>query len=941
MISNRLVLGHTFLHNGSDHGAAAKPVLPPATGARPLYYPTPNFNEESRYDPDAPYNLAPRFSLPKGFGLPLARNFDYNSFVKTDVGNNTETTEKGLGLPLFIDLPNKSIRGSFQWDSFPAGEAQQFLVFSVTRELINNQPLFNGETMGATPVVLDALSSSETERPFTISLTVTPYNAGPIPHIHWAEDEWFIILQGEIDSWIGDPAKDAYELYEFPAGSEPLPSNYDGPILTSENIDTFFYNHMTSGQSVYLPRGYAHSYRNASPTGDPLVFLTIWSRTPGYPQGGIEQFFTLPDPLIGRFYDTSDKAAGYGNLYNKNVGSVDGISNQQRLVDYYNTFPDYFVAMSRNFGSFTSPDSAGGNWNPAIPYDTTTFGTPPPAYWVNDSDQPWLAGPNTPGADPYFVPPGPNAPSGSVSFATPTDPGVLQVSTFTYSGPSDSASLSQFEASLADVQKILSQASGVQYSLLLDPESSGLDPQSYVIQTTWNKYSDLHAMQGSKQLTSALNRTLTLGSVTTVNNTINSDINADNQQILVGRFQIKPGNMGQVLALSQTLKEQTSQEPGAISFDYYIDEVDQNTIVYIEHYENGPALTAHLLEPYTTSFFAQLGPLTSSGLLGDGNVGVYPVNPDISFFYPEQLQGIDLLGEILSDMPDLHLVLSADKGKLRTSTLSGTNEVGGYIDTRLSARPNSDVTFGYIDPSSDSPVVLFEADSSLRLTSEIRDLTSRKVPVISGEQLRFFRTSQSAKDVGRDGLSASATISTPRTLKVSPDGETARFKQLSISLDVPYQGIQSVTSQLQTDSQALVDLTQAPRRELTASAHLYNSAGKHLDSLTGTEYGLYKVNNTSGMIIDAITGKKINPNQAKAYQRAIDGQLKNSSLNDLLTADGGFIYAPFFKQDNEIYTPFNSNVQIAGTNSFVFNTQANSYLTAFTFEYSERIPLMP
>ena len=113
---------------------------------------------------------------------------------------------------------------------------------------------YNGENFGATPVVLDAQSSSDTDRPFTISLTVTPYNAGPIPHIHWAEDEWFIILQGEIDSWIGDPSEDAYELYEFPAGSEPLSSNYKGQILTADNIDTFYYNHMTEGQAVYLPR---------------------------------------------------------------------------------------------------------------------------------------------------------------------------------------------------------------------------------------------------------------------------------------------------------------------------------------------------------------------------------------------------------------------------------------------------------------------------------------------------------------------------------------------------------------------------------------------------------------------------------------------------------------------------------------------------------------
>ena len=44
-------------------------------------------------------------------------------------------------------------------------------------------------------------------------------------------------------------------------------------------------------------------------------------------------------------------------------------------------------------------------------------------------------------------------------------------------------------------------------------------------------------------------------------------------------------------------------------------------------------------------FFAELGPLTQSGLLADGNVGIYPVNSATSQFYPEQLNGLDLLGD--------------------------------------------------------------------------------------------------------------------------------------------------------------------------------------------------------------------------------------------------------------------------------------------------------
>ena len=941
MISTRNLLGHVFLHSESDHGSGSSVLPSSATAARPIYYPTPIFNEQNRYDPAAPYNLAPRFSLPKGFGLPLARNFDYDSFIKTTVGNNTETYYTGLGLPLFIDLPNKPSKGSFQWDSFPAGEAQQFLVFSVTRDLINNQALYNGQNGGSTPVILDAQSSSDTDRPFTISLSVTPYNAGPIPHIHWAEDEWFIILQGEMDSWIGDPTGDAYEMYEFPEGSEPLSTNYDGPILTSDNVETFYYTRLTEGQAVYLPRGYAHSYRNASPTGDPLVFLTIWSRAPGYPQGGIEQFFTLSDPLIGRFYDTSNDAAAYGNLYNKNVGSADGVSNQQRLVDYFNTFPDYFVAMSRNFGSFTSSDSLGGSWNPAIPYDTTPFGTPPPGYWLPDSSQPWLADSTTPGAQPYYLPPGPNAPSTSVSFATPINPSVVQVNTFTYTGLVDAPSITQFEAQLTDIQSILAAAQGVQYSILLDPQSYDQNNLSYVIQTTWNTYSELQDMQQSAELSQALSSLLESSTLLTSNNTVSSDLYANSQQMLVGRFQIGDGNMADALALSATLKAQTNQESGNISFDYYIDELYPSTIVYIEHYDSGPALTAHLTATYTTAFFAQLGPLTRSGLLADGNVGIYPVNTSISQFYPEQIEGIDLLGDILAGMPELHLSLSEVEGKLLTSVPSGSTDIGGYLDASISANSRRNWTYGYLDSVTGDPFILFESDKTLRTTSESQLIFDRKISVSAGQSYQFFKTRQSAAKVIKKGLSKSADLSDSRDLIVNANG-IAFFKGLTISLDVPYQGAQHVSSVLQTQAIPLIDLHQMPRRDISASLHLYNSNGEHIDSSKGGDYGLYQVVNSSGSITDLITGQMVSASDPKSYRKALK-TLINSQQDvglDVINVEGGFQYAPYLQFGRKIYTPYNSEVKIVGSNTFLFETTKGDFVTTIELTTSENVPLM-
>lgn len=950
MISTRHLLGHSLQHGDEIHTTSAPYIdtqnSANTTAAQPLYYPTPIFNKDNRYTPDAPYNLAPRYALPKGFALPLARNFDYSSFIKTTIGNNTETNQKGLDLPLYIDIPDKTVKGSFQWDSFPAGEAQQFLVFSVASKLINSQPLFNGETNGATPVVLDAISSSATERPFTISLTVTPYNAGPIPHIHWAEDEWFILLQGEMDSWIGDPTGTPYELNQFPKGSEPLPSNYDGTITTANNINTFYYGHLTAGQSVYLPRGFAHSYRNASPSGDPLVFLTIWSRTPGYPQGGIEQFFTLPKPLIGRFYDTSNNAAAYGNFDNKNVGSTDGVSNQQRMVDYYNTFPDYFVAMSRNFGSFTSPDSNGGNWNPAIANDTAPIPNPPPSYWLPESSTPWLADANTPGRQKYYLPPGPNAPSKAVSFATPFDPTVVQISTFTYTGATDTSSVLRFERDLAAVVSILNSAEGAQYSLLLKPKASGQPANTYIIQTTWDQYSDLDTAKGNSELKAALSKALQTSTLSTDNNTVNSDIlSPDNAQILVGRFQIAAGNVEQVLQLSATLREQTLQESGCVSFEYYQDETDPLKIVYIEQYVNGAELTKHLTATYCTDFFAKLGPLTKTGLLGDGDVGIYPVNDAISQFYPTQVQGINTLEKILTSMPELQLTLNATNGLASAVVPSGSKDLGGYINFSLATSAKQNYTYGYIDPDSKKPVIVFEYGRNLAGTSTLSSVLERKVAISSGQELKLFRTTQTGRQVIQSGLNRSTQYSTSQSLTKTSSGNLT-FKEMTLSLDTPYQGIQHVSSLSQTSAKAIVDLTQSPRRDLTGQVQLYNNAGK-IVSPSRVNYGFYQLVNDSGSIKDPISGKTITTSQPSynpTLARAIDSNEMTDNLyltrSTTPVFEGGSNYAPYVQINGATYTPYNSDVKIIGVNSFLFNTRSGSYITSLDISTSDNLPLL-
>lgn len=957
MISERRILGHTFHHNSGEHGSdgSGSSVIEPtdsiydSSQVQPGYYPTPNFSESDRFNPDAPFNLAPSYIFPRGYALPIARNFDYNSFIKTNWVNNTETNKPGDDLPLYIDLPNRPVDGSFQWDSFPAGEAQQFLTFSVSSDVINNQELINGDPDSNSPVILDALSSSNTERPFTISLSVTPYNAGPIPHIHWAEDEWFIILQGEMDSWIGDPLDDAYELFEFPAGSEPSSEYYSGPSITSKNVKDFYYGHLTAGQSVYLPRGHAHAYRNASANGDPLVFMTIWSRTPGYPEGGIEEFFTAPDPAIGYFFDTPDDAASFGNLNNKNIGSEEGIKNSQRFVDYFNTFPEYYVAMSRNFGSFTMPDGSGGNFNPAIPSDTTPMGNAPPAYWDKDSATPWFTDSKDPNATPFYIPPAPNAPAESVNFSTPFDPTVLQISSFDYTGSDDSSEQRAFLKNLNDLQSFLGSANGVTSSLLLKDQGANDGKLSYVIQTTYSTYSALHALKKSTSFTESMQAVLDESDMSTVNHTVNSDVRAkENQQFLVGKAKVAPGNMEQALALSKELGEEVIARGYVLSSEYYIDENDPNTIVYLEYFESGANTNEYLVSDAYSKFTAELGPLLETGLLASRNVGIYPVNDSISQFYPEQLNGMDQLTSILESMPDLKMSLTVDNGYLKPTNETFTSEVGGYLKAKSSSLVNNDsgrIVYGYIDPSSNSPVVLFEQTKQMDDLDFIKTVNERMIPYVSGDKFQLFADrTYSAEEIHENGVSYNTLFSNSDNFTI--DGNTAKFLGLEISLDTAVQGFSQVSSSAQMNQNGLVDLSQAPRRVLSGEFHLFDANGTHLDN-NNVGFGLYKQETSDGGISDPLTGQIISPSDNSLYEDTVrylenNNLLAKASMSDHkgYSIDGGYEYLPYLIVDNEIYTVFEESFIQLGENSFGFETSDGIYIASLDLLTSGNVPLL-
>ena len=946
------------------------------------YYPTTNFSNKDRYDIDAPYNQAPEFHIKNGIGLPLTYNFDFNHFIKTNKGNNRETYEQGYDLPLYTTLPKVSKQDSYQWDSFPAGEAQQFLVFSVESETINSRSPYNGDTGGT--VVLEAKSSSATKRPYTISLAVTPYNAGPIPHIHWAEDEAFIMLQGEMDSWIGDPGDTPYELYEFPEGNDVegdnFPAKKNTKQLSADNVENFYYGHLMAEDGVYLPRGHAHAYRNASPNGDPLVFLTIWSRTPGYPEGGIEEFFTLSDPLLGRFYDNSDDAASYGNLYNKNIGSDEGISNQQRFVDYFNTFPEYYVAMSRNFGSFTGVKSDtltkgdgsaltfGGNWNPMIASDTGTFPTPPPAAWDESSETPWIATPNTEGTDNYYTPPAPNAPSEAVNFSTPFDPKIIQRIELTYNKSNNhDISKKDFNKTSAELFRLLDDSNGTESTSLLQPKSNNSTSE---ILTIWDQFTSLDHLRESKSFQTMVRSLNKGGAVDVTNSSVDADLASNYgtsapQQMLLGKFELAEGARTDVLKLSKKLKKQINKNESdteSLSFDYYLEKGDKNTIYFIEHYAEGKFLASHLTKSYTAKFFEDFAPHLKTGDLADGSVSIYPVNTPESQIYIEQKQGIETFNEMFESMPEMAMTLSVDNASsLDTIYVSNKTDTEGYgsflefsprnsdntawtygiiavdnkkgginnIDIGDSVQPNQD----WLEEASSRTTILFETGST-----QDNKKPSRNMQVNTKSYFLPFRTRSEADSLlTKDGFADDVKLefSNDGQLRSSKNVEGIRFKGMEASYGSVIQGMSTVTSSAQEKGYPIIDTEQQPRRTLYGTINHSSSKG---DS---AELSLVKCN-SKGKIFDPLTEKYFAIGSAKA-QTALANMEANGDLSyfeNSFELEGGSLYTPLVKKDKAYYTLANTDGSIRGANAFGMDLNGSTEQFDFTFTHSENMPLL-
>ncbi|WP_017295989.1 antibiotic biosynthesis monooxygenase [Geminocystis herdmanii] len=885
----------------------------------------PSFSDFDRYNPNASYNKAPSFQFPSNIGLPLTRNFDFEDFIKTISGNDPLNLPDQSDLPFYPGIPALKSPNSYQWDSFPAGEAQQFLTVSVDIDKINveNTPL-TGD--GDLPVELEAISTSELNRPFTVSTTVTPFNAGPIPHIHWAEDEWFIILQGEVDSWVMSPTEEAYDLYEFPAdeNGDPLtPPQYDGPpALAKDKIKEFYYAHLTAGQAVFLPRGYGHGYRNASPTGEPLVFLTIWSRdiANGYPEGGIEEFFTLPEPRIGRFYDTAEDAAQYGSLYNKTIGSEDATSNQQRFVDYKNTFPDYYVAMSGNYGDFLE---SGGNWNPAIYKDYEAFPLTPPDYWNPTLDQPWNTDQSDPDADLYYPAPAPNAPSDSVNFSTPFDPQVINRIYITLD---DSSKAEQLQELLAQYTSKTETIEGNFYS---EPYQDPNNPLNYFIVEYWNEYSDVDVYEKTNTYQNFISQIDAIATTSTTLDTINpvkGSLGAVTDITLVGRFKAKPDTREEMISILTTLQEQTLQEEGALIFEFYENPLVANEWILFQKYADGPSTTFHFSQSYFKQFDSEFGLLLEGNGVADGSAIFYVTDEPASSFYDFQKAGLNILTELFESSPELTVSLETDdSGILKVVNGANTSGIGIVLNVNADFLTDEPIEYGIfaVDNATGSIEGLNPDDSGY--LEKVRERASTLFTTINAEKINSVRDVfvETAQEYAFYQVTNGTIWDQSPDVEYSIDNENffrshnsdqVEFSfnegfDLSAQLNGPIKSLNGQIGVPQTEGFNILDTSTLVHKSLTAEIHLLINGDNHPLNI-----GFYPVLDYSGTIIDPTTGDSIdpsNPNYASVimgadfdkisldlpshadHHHAMEGDHDHNHIHKDYEIMGGEIYAPF------------------------------------------------
>ena len=148
---------------------------------------------------------------------------------------------------------------------------------------------------------------------YLISKAIVPPGAGPMPHFHYATDEWFYAPEGGITLYKG------YASYPNP---EQVPGE-------GAEKDTLYAIEMQPGDLVYVPRCQLHCFINSSDTEKQFYF--VW--TPDADEVSILNYF---------------KDVGQVIKYPDNLPPISG-SAKQRFVS---EAPRYGIKQSETFWQY-------------------------------------------------------------------------------------------------------------------------------------------------------------------------------------------------------------------------------------------------------------------------------------------------------------------------------------------------------------------------------------------------------------------------------------------------------------------------------------------------------------------------------------------------------------------------------------------------------------
>lgn len=204
---------------------------------------------------------------------------------------NSRAEAAGFSLPPDIKLPADQ---DYHWVSFPAGETNNF-----------------------------TLNTADTNGRYTLSDAVIPPGAGPEPHIHHREGEWFYVEEGDLDIGMGD---NTYTEGQTPGVNAPK--------------DHLHIYHATPGTLLYGRVDQLHFFKNNGTT--PAKMLSVWAPS------GIEVFFYKTGEIIK---DPSALPPNNGN-------------DPARLAKWKATAPMYGLDFSDNIEQYA--DSVDYNVDPAM-----------------------------------------------------------------------------------------------------------------------------------------------------------------------------------------------------------------------------------------------------------------------------------------------------------------------------------------------------------------------------------------------------------------------------------------------------------------------------------------------------------------------------------------------------------------------------------------------